>query len=94
MRISEVVANSRKKSITPMQEKVLQYLKQHHDEVFSYRDPELAKMLGIKQSALGFTLWGLERKGHIKSLKVDRLYFGWASAIDELERQVKQFTKT
>lgn len=94
MRISEVVANSRKKAITPMEQQVLDYMKKHPDEVFSYRDPELAKALGLKQSALGFTLWGLKQKGLIKSFKVDKTYFGWATAVDELERQVKQFTKT
>ena len=93
MKISDVVTNARKKSLTPMQERVLEHLKRHHDEVFSYRDLELAKALGMKQSALGFTLWGLAHKGLIKSFKVDKIYFGWNTAIDELERQVKMFTK-
>jgi DNA-binding MarR family transcriptional regulator len=88
MRIEDVLRTASTDSLTPMQRKVLDYLEGHADEVFPYQDGELARILGLKPAALGFTLWSLERKGAIKRIKVDKFYFGCEKAVSALQRKL------
>lgn len=91
MKVSEVIAGLKSDSLPPMQRKVLDYLEKHPDEVFYYRDDELAKALGIKPSALGFSFWDLERKDFIPKAKVGRrTYFGCQRAIRELQSRLER----
>jgi DNA-binding transcriptional ArsR family regulator len=86
MRIAAVL--ERRDRLSPLQRKVLDYLESHGDEVFTYRDVALARATKAKLSAVGFTLWGLEKKGLIEKEKVGRkVYFGSHDAIAELKRR-------
>ena len=88
MKIEDVLRIASTDSLTPMQRKVLDYIEWHADEVFPYQDGELAKILGLKPAALGFTLWSLERKGAIKRIKVDKFYFGCEKAVAALQKKL------
>ena len=64
MKVAEL-AKRQSKELSPLKARVLQYLEDHDDEVFRYRDGQLARALNVKLSALNFTLWGLHRDGLI-----------------------------
>jgi DNA-binding IclR family transcriptional regulator len=68
---------------------VLRFLEEHPDDVFPYRDQQLARSLEMKVSALSFTLWDLHRQGLIDKQEVDdRVYFGSRRAISELRSRL------
>ena len=70
MQITALLELAEKQKLPPLQVKALAYLEAHPDEVFGYRDEDLAKELGAKPSALGFTLWALKKRGLIEKEKV------------------------
>jgi hypothetical protein len=75
--------------LSPLKAKVLRFLEEHPDEVFPYRDRQLAASLGIKVSALSFTLWTLHREGLIDKQEVNgRVCFGSRRAITELRNRL------
>lgn len=68
---------------------MLQHLEEHSDEVFPFRDEHLVRSLGVKPSALGWTLWWLHQNGYIDKQEVDgRVYFGSRRAIADLRRRL------
>ena len=78
---------------SPLKSRVLDYLESHGDEVFPYRDAQIATDLGIGTSALGFTLWALEREGSIAKASVDgKVYFGSHKAIADLKKSLAPVT--
>jgi DNA-binding transcriptional ArsR family regulator len=89
MKVAEVAHRAEGSELSPLKAKVAGYLHEHEDEVYPYRDDKLAKSLGIKQSALNFTLWSLERDGIIDKEKVgNKVYFGCRPAIADLRRRL------
>src|SRR5215210_7214966 len=91
MKIETVAHLTATETKRPLKDEVLKYLEEHPDEVFRYRDQDLARELNAKLSALGFTLWWLENKGLIDKETVDgRVYFGSRAAIDKLRATTKQ----
>jgi len=89
MKVTELAKHRRGSSLSPLKAKVLRYLEEHGDEVFPYRDGRLARALGVKLSALNFTLWVLHRDGLIDKQEVDgKVYFGSLSAIADLRAKL------
>lgn len=48
MKVGELVRQSRQASLSPVEKKVLAYLESRSDEVFGYRDANLAKAVNLK----------------------------------------------
>jgi len=89
VKIGEVAKRHRHPYLSELKAKVLAYLEQHPDEVFTYRDQALAKEVGAKPSAVAWTLWWLHRQGLIARAEVDaRVYFGTRGAIAALRRRL------
>ena len=83
------LTNETGSSLSPLKRKVLRYLEEHSDEVFTYRDLQIARELDLKPSAQGFTLWVLHRDGLIDKEEVNgKVYFGSRRAISELRRRL------
>jgi len=94
MKIRELVSRRGGRRLSPLGGRVLQYLEAHPQEVFRYRDDALAQALGMKPSALSFTLWDLEKKGFIGKENLEgKVYFGGWKAIQELRRQTRRGSK-
>jgi Mn-dependent DtxR family transcriptional regulator len=89
VKVSEISRREGQGPISPLKAKVLRFLEEHPEEVFPYRDEQLARSLGVKVSALSFTLWDLHRQGLIDKEQVDgRVYFGSRQAIRELRSRL------
>jgi hypothetical protein len=89
MQIAAVLELAERKELPPLQRKVLDYLETHNDEVFSYRDEKLARGVKAKASAVGFTLWALQKKNLIDRQKAaGKVYFGSKEAVRELRRKL------
>lgn len=94
MKIQDVVRRQRPARLSPLKARVLDYLEGHPDEVFSYRDQGLASALGMKLSALAFTLWALHRDGRIGKEQVgSKVFLGSRDAVEELRRRLGRGTK-
>lgn len=88
MKIVELLKQEQRARLSPLKARTLDFLERHPDEVFTYHDPDLVASVRAKPSAVGFTLWWLERNGLIGKEKVaGRVYFGSRKAIDTLRRQ-------
>ena len=88
VKIGDLTSETRH-GLSPLKRKVLRYMEDHDDEVFAYRDLQLARELELKPSAQGFTLWALHRDGFIDKEEVDgKVYFGSRRAIGELRRRL------
>ena len=83
-----------KSQLSPLQQKVLDYLQEHNDEVFGYSDvKELSEKINHKGSTSGvsFTFWALLKKKLIDKERVGKyIYFGSKSAISTLREQKKK----
>ena len=89
MKIAELAGRRRRGRLSPLKARVFQYLQEHPDEVFPYRDERLAKQLSVKISAFSFTLWALHRDGLIDKQEVDgKVYFGSLKAIADLRAKL------
>ncbi|HVP04231.1 MAG TPA: hypothetical protein VMT90_01005 [Dehalococcoidia bacterium] len=89
MKVTDIARRNEGSDLSPLKARVAAYLEQHADEVYPYRDERLAKALGIKPSALNFTLWALQRDGVIDKEKVGRkVYFGCRTAIADLRKRL------
>jgi hypothetical protein len=89
-KINDVI---KKSQLSPLQQKVLDYLLEHDDEVFGYGDvKELCEKINHKGSQRGvsFTFWALLKKKLIDKERVGKyIYFGSKSAISSLREQKK-----
>ena len=89
-KINDVI---KKSQLSPLQQKVLDYLLEHDDEVFGYGDvKELCEKINHKGSMRGvsFTFWALLKKKLIDKERVGKyIYFGSKSAISSLREQKK-----
>ncbi len=89
MKVTELAKRHRGGSLSPLKAKVLRYLEEHRDEVFPYRAGSVAQSLGVKLSALNFTLWALHRDGLIGKQEIDgKVYFGSLKAIADLRAKL------
>ena len=83
----------KKSQLSPLQQKVFDYLQEHDDEVFGYGDvKELCEKINHKGSQRGvsFTFWALLKKKLIDKERVGKyIYFGSKSAIKSLREQKK-----
>ncbi|MBN2238277.1 MAG: hypothetical protein JW712_00765 [Dehalococcoidales bacterium] len=81
----------KKSDLSPLQQKVLDYLQAHDDEVFGYGDvKELCEKIHHKGSERGvsFTFWALLKKKLIDKERVGKyIYFGSKTAINELREK-------
>lgn len=85
MKIGAVLDLAKRDELSPLQKRTLDYLNDHRDEVFGYRDEKLVQDLQAKPSAIGFTLWALHKKGLVdKQAVAGKVYFGSKEAIAEL----------
>jgi hypothetical protein len=88
MKITQIATKERVR-LSALKERVLRYLEDRPDEVFSYRDPQIAQDLNLKPATQGFTFWSLCRDGLIDKEVVDgKVYFGSRRAIIELRRSL------
>ncbi|HEY95759.1 MAG TPA: hypothetical protein G4O15_12570 [Dehalococcoidia bacterium] len=89
-KINDVINQSQ---LSPLQQKVLDYLQEHDDEVFGYGDvKELSEKINHQGSNRGvsFTFWALLKKKLIDKERVGKyIYFGSKSAIESLREQKK-----
>jgi len=80
--------------LPPLQQKVLDYLQSHNDEIFSYTDAiDLGRLVKHAGSVRGilFSLNALEQKGLIYKERLGRrVYFGSKQAIEELRGKKKR----
>lgn len=89
MKVGELAKRRGENRLSPLKRRVLEYLESRSGEVFSYRDEELTRALGVKRSALDFTLWALHRDGLIDKQEVDgKVYFGSHGAIGDLRSRL------
>jgi hypothetical protein len=89
MQVTALVEKAQIGKLSPLQRKVFTYLEDHPDEVFEYRDAELAAAVGGKPSSVGFSLWALQRKGLIEKESVGgKVYFGSRKAINALRQKL------
>lgn len=93
-KIDEVLNND---NLLPgLQRMMVDYLNNHDDEVFCFRDaPELCKLIDHRGSAksVAFYLWVLSHHGHIDKMRVGRrVYFGSKKAISELKERKNKIT--
>jgi DNA-binding IclR family transcriptional regulator len=89
MKVVELARSRRGSHLSPLKLKVVQYLEEHEDEVFPNYDRDLARSLGVKVSALNWTLWWLHRNGLIDREEADgKLYFGSRRAVGELRHRL------
>ena len=89
MKVADLASRRQGRPLSPLKHKVLKYLETHPDEVFPYRDSELAAKLKVKVSALSFTLWALHRDGLVDREEVeDKVYFGSQQAVAQLQRKL------
>jgi len=87
-KINDVINQSQ---LSPLQQKVLDYLEKHDDEVFGYGDvKELCEKINHigSQRGVSFTFWALVKKKLIDKERVGKyIYFGSKSAIKSLREQ-------
>jgi hypothetical protein len=79
-------------NLPPLQKKVLRFFERHKGEVFNYDDPEmLSELQDEKETAIGWTIWSLEKKSFLAKIKVGRKkYFGLPEDIKKLDAGLKQ----
>jgi hypothetical protein len=86
-KIDQLVRKDR--PLPALQKAVFDYLEKHPDEVYSANDDDLGELqtklkLGTLAS-LAFSLWALNRDGHLKKEKFGRRqYYGSAKALAKL----------
>jgi hypothetical protein len=96
VKIKELIRkNSEKKArdtLPPLQKKVLGFFERHKGEVFPQDDPEtLRELHDEKDTAIGWSVWALEKKKFLAKLKVGRkTYFGLPVDIKRLEVGLKK----
>ena len=89
MQIATVVEIAQRGKLPPLQAKVLDFLESHSDEVYCYRDVNLADQLDTKPSGIGFSFWALHKAGLIgKESVAGKMYFGSRAAIRTLRQRL------
>lgn len=87
MKVADAARQAARRRISPLKARVLDYIQERPDEVYTYRDPDLIAALGIKPGALSFTLWSLERDGLIEKAEVNgQVFFGSPAAVAGLRQ--------
>jgi hypothetical protein len=90
MKISEAVARH-KRSSPSVKDRVLAYVTNHADEVFTYRDEELLRAVGSSRAGLGFALWSLHKDSAIERYEHEgRAFFGTPGAVSQMRERLEQ----
>ncbi len=95
MKIEEVVKQQRqaqtKDALPTLQKKVLAFFTRHKGEVFSSDDPDMLRELSDgRPSAIGWTIWALEKKNFLAKKKVaKKTYHGLPEDIKKLNSDLK-----
>jgi len=86
-KIASVVAEI---NLPPSQRKILDFLKEHPDEVFAINEEQqISQVLGMNRNNIGWSLWALEKRGLIGKRKVSRkVYYGSHEAIGKLDKSL------
>jgi hypothetical protein len=88
MKISSLATETKNPSA---EERVLAFLEEHPDEVFTYRDESAMRALDMKAPTLSFALWALVKKGRAgKQSAGGRTRIGSREAIRRLRRSLGQ----
>ena len=89
MRIDEIVAQRQASKPSSVKARLFTYIHDHPEEVFGYRDEELARAIDAKPSAVGFALWSLHEKGFVQKTEIaGKVYFGSRDAIQALRKRL------
>jgi hypothetical protein len=89
VKVSALVELAQRERLPPLQRKVLSVLEQRENEVFEYRDEQLAEKTGGKASSIGYSLWALHKKRLIdKQVVAGKVYFGSKKAIGDLRARL------
>ena len=95
MKIEELIKQQQqvqtRNALPPLQKKVLSFFERHKGEVFPYDDPVmLSELHDEKDTAIGWSIWTLERKKFLAKRKVGRkTYFGLPEDIQKLNSALK-----
>jgi hypothetical protein len=78
-------------TLPPLQKKVLGFFEHHRGEAFAYDDVKIYQELNdYKATAIGWSIWSLERKGFLAKKKVGKkTYHGLPVDIKRLEAALK-----
>jgi len=90
MKISEALARH-KRSAPSVKDRVLAYVTNHADEVFTYRDEDLLRAVDSSRAGLGFALWSLHKDGAIEKYEYEgRAFFGTLGAVAQMRERLEQ----
>jgi len=88
--MTKIFAIAKEGSLSPSQDKLLEFLKLHPYEVFAIREQgKIAEALGMNKNNVGWCLWALEKKHLIGKRRIGRkVYYGSLEAISNLEKEL------
>ena len=88
--MTKIITLAVEANLSPSQEKVLGFLKQHPYEVFAIKEvKEVAKGLGMNENNTIWCLWALEKRRFISKRRLGRkVYYGSLEAINHLDREL------
>jgi hypothetical protein len=90
MKISDAVARHRR-STPSVKKRVLTYIVERPDEVFTYRDEDLQRAVGSSRAGLGFALWSLNKDGAIERYEHEgRAFFGTSAAVSQMQEHLQE----
>jgi hypothetical protein len=90
MKISDAVSGG-KRPPPALKERVLAYISERPDEVFTYRDQDLQEAVGASRAGLGFALWSLQKEGRIEKLEHEgRAFFGTSAAVAQMRQSIEE----
>jgi transcription initiation factor IIE alpha subunit len=75
--------------------RVLKYMEDHPDEVFSQHDNTLANRLGYHPNTVGVAIWELYRRGLIERERArKKYYYGTHAAVEALRRRLDPLSES
>lgn len=88
--MTKIFALAKEGSLSPSQDKLLEFLKLHPYEVFSIKEQEkIADTLGMNKNNVAWCLWALEKKQLIGKRRVGRkVFYGSLEAISNLDKEL------
>ena len=88
--MTKIFALAKEGSLSPSQDKLLEFLKLHPYEVFSIREQgKIAEILEMNKNNVAWCLWALEKKHLIGKRRVGRkVFYGSQEAITNLEKEL------
>jgi len=94
MKVEELIKQHRRrnarKTLSPLQSKVMGFFEQHKGEVFRYGDMQIANSLKERPSAVNWSIWALQKKGFLAKTKAaGRVFVGAPEDVQKLEEGLK-----